>query len=79
MSSVKDAVRCAGGANASARACGVSVRAVYKWLAADSLPRTEYTGETDYVERLAAAAAANGSPFNAAELRESAAPRKSAA
>ena len=43
------------GASKVSEICGVSVRAVYKWRAANSLPRTEYTGETDYAERLAKA------------------------
>jgi len=79
MATLRKAIECVGGAPKAAKVCGVSVRAVYKWLSADSLPRTEYTGETDYVERLAAAAAANGCPFDAAELRGAAAPRKTAA
>ncbi|WP_138438551.1 helix-turn-helix domain-containing protein [Marinobacter alexandrii] len=38
---------------AAAKACGVSVRAVYKWVDRGMLPRTEYTGETDYASKLA--------------------------
>jgi DNA-binding transcriptional regulator YdaS (Cro superfamily) len=37
---------------ATARACGVSPRAVRKWQAAGRLPRTEWTGETDYAGRI---------------------------
>lgn len=33
---------------ALADACGVSPRAVYKWLKTGRLPRTDYTGETQY-------------------------------
>lgn len=36
------------GVNKVALLCGVSVRAVYKWRKANSLPRTEYTSETNY-------------------------------
>lgn len=79
MAALKMAIACAGGARAAAEACGVSVRAVYKWIAADSLPRTEYTGETNYVDRLADAAAKNGKPFDASKLKNSAAPGRSAA
>lgn len=38
---------------AVADACGISVRAVYKWIDAGRLPRTDYTGETAYAKRLA--------------------------
>jgi hypothetical protein len=41
---------------AAAKACGVSVRAVYKWIDRGMLPRTDYTGETNYAEQLADAA-----------------------
>jgi hypothetical protein len=43
------------GAAKVAGLCGVSVRAVYKWRASNSLPRTEYTGETRYSEILSQA------------------------
>ncbi|WP_348658215.1 hypothetical protein [uncultured Stutzerimonas sp.] len=76
MSTIKEAVRSVGGAKAAAKACGVSVRAVYKWIAADALPRTEYTGETSYVSQLALAAAEQGSPFDINRLKATAAPRK---
>lgn len=35
-----------------AEACNVSVRAVRKWEAAGRLPRTEWTGETNYGQRI---------------------------
>lgn len=76
MSSVKEAVRCAGGAKAVALACGVSVRAVYKWIAANALPRTEYTGETGYLAKLATLAGEQGASFDVARLKAAAAPRK---
>ncbi|WP_336512649.1 hypothetical protein [Stutzerimonas stutzeri] len=76
MSAIKEAVKCVGGAKAAAKACGVSVRAIYKWIAADALPRTEYTGETTYVAKLAEAAAKQGKPFDFNRLKAVAAPRK---
>lgn len=76
MSAIKEAVQCVGGAKAAAKACGISVRAVYKWIAADALPRTEYTGETSYVSQLAEAAAKQGHPFDINRLKAVAAPRK---
>jgi len=76
MSLVKEAVRCAGGAKAVARACGVSVRAVYKWIAANAFPRTEYTGETSYLVKLADLAGEQGASFDLACLKAAAAPRK---
>lgn len=42
-----------GGIPAVAEACGVSTRAVYKWLSHGRLPRTDYTGETNYAEIIA--------------------------
>lgn len=47
---------------AAAQACGVSVRAVYKWIDSGRLPRTDYTGETDYARKLARAAEGAFSP-----------------
>ena len=33
-------------------ACGVSYQAVRKWEKSGHLPRTEWTGETDYSEKI---------------------------
>lgn len=44
-----------GGVKTASEICGVSPRAFYKWLDADALPRTDYTGETRYAELLAQA------------------------
>lgn len=53
MHSLRDLFEKAGGVEASAKACGVSPRALYKWASRNALPRTEYTGETRYAEALA--------------------------
>jgi DNA-binding transcriptional regulator YdaS (Cro superfamily) len=37
-----------GSYEAIGRVCGVSGKAVMKWVAVGRLPRTEYTGETSY-------------------------------
>lgn len=79
MCTLKEAIAQAGGALKAAAVCGVSVRAVYKWLAAGALPRTEYTGETAYVDLLSKEAAANGRPFDAAALRRNLMPQRRAA
>jgi hypothetical protein len=36
-----------------AKACGISYQSVRKWEEKESLPRTEFTGETDYAKRIA--------------------------
>ena len=53
MHSLRELFEKAGGVEASAKACGISPRALYKWASRNSLPRTEYTGETHYSEALA--------------------------
>lgn len=40
-----------------AKACGVTPRAVYKWISNGHLPRTEYTGETKYAAKIASISA----------------------
>jgi hypothetical protein len=79
MRPLKKSIDDAGGVPRVAMACGKSPRAVYKWLTADSLPRTEYTGETRYAERIAELAAANGKAFEPAWLLAEAHPKKSVA
>lgn len=55
MSALKDSITKVGGVAKASVICGVSQRAIYKWIAADSLPRTEYSSETRYAYVLAAA------------------------
>ncbi|GLW38499.1 Cro/Cl family transcriptional regulator [Pectobacterium carotovorum] len=38
-----------------AKACGLTPKAIYKWIDRGSLPRTEFTDETNYAEKIAAA------------------------
>ncbi|MGY6358007.1 DNA-binding protein [Citrobacter amalonaticus] len=40
------------GVVAISTACGCSKRAIYKWMEKDSLPRTDFTGETNYAEKI---------------------------
>lgn len=79
MSNLKDFIDIAGGVTAVAKACGISDRAVYKWLATCSLPRTEYTGETRYAELIAELAEARGKHLDPIALRANASPKKTAA
>ncbi|KAF0804906.1 regulatory protein [Alcanivorax xiamenensis] len=53
MPSLKSVIDDAGGVASVSRLLGISPRAIYKWLEAGSLPRTEYSGETDYAQKLA--------------------------
>lgn len=79
MRPLKKSIDDAGGVPAVALACGKTPRAIYKWLIADALPRTEYTGETQYAMKIAELAAAKGKPFDAAWLLAEAHPKKDAA
>lgn len=71
MSFLRKAIDEVGGVSAASKICGVSPRGLYKWLDADALPRTDYTGETRYAELLAGASKGK---FSAGELLEKARP-----
>lgn len=79
MRPLKKSIEDAGGIPAVALACGKTPRAVYKWLVADALPRTEYTGETQYAKKIAELAASKGKPFDADWLLTEAHPKKTVA
>ena len=66
------AVACVGGERQAAAVCGRSVTAVRKWLLKGCLPRTEYSGETQYAQSLARASKGQ---FTAAWLLKHAKPK----
>ncbi|MNF83026.1 hypothetical protein D3C84_653390 [compost metagenome] len=68
-----------GGIGAAAKVCERSYQALNKWRLAASLPRTDYTGETQYAMLLASAAKKRGNSFDAAWLLHASAPQKAAA
>lgn len=51
-----------------AAACGVTYQAAKKWVETARLPRTEWTGETAYAEKIAALLAASNSVITRDDL-----------
>jgi len=76
MSTLRESIKKVGGVAKASAICGVSQRAIYKWLTAESLPRTDYTGETRYAEKLAEASEGK---FTADWLLANASPKREAA
>lgn len=68
-----------GGIGAAAKICNRSYQALNKWRLAACLPRTDYTGETQYAQLLANAAKQKGNSFHARWLLDASAPQKIAA
>ena len=68
-----------GGIGAAAKVCDRSYQALNKWRLAACLPRTDYTGETQYAVLLASAAKQKGNDFESAWLLSASSPQKAAA
>ncbi|WP_179998051.1 hypothetical protein [Acinetobacter sp. YH12239] len=54
MINIKEIINDAGGVSVVATALNLSERSIYKWIEKGALPRSEYTGETDYSTQIAA-------------------------
>lgn len=79
MRPLRKSIDDAGGVPAVALACGKTPRAIYKWISADTLPRTEYTGETRYAQKISELASTKGKPFDPDWLLAEAHPNKTVA
>lgn len=54
MSTVKDVIHDVGGVSVVATAVSLSERSIYKWIEKNAFPRSEYTGESNYINIIAA-------------------------
>jgi len=61
--SLLEAVNKAGSQKALGEICGVSQPTVFDWVKRGKLPRTEYTGETNYAEKIYNATGVIVDPF----------------
>ena len=53
MNTVKDVIHDAGGVSIVALAVQLSERSIYKWIEKNAFPRSEYTGESNYIHTIA--------------------------
>lgn len=53
MTTVKDIISDAGGVPVVAQAVQLSERSIYKWIEKNAFPRSEYTGESNYINIIA--------------------------
>ncbi|CDG90084.1 hypothetical protein [Xenorhabdus bovienii] len=53
MNPIEIAIQAVGGRATAAKICGRSRVAIHKWIQNGCLPRTEYTGKTNYSRKLA--------------------------
>lgn len=52
MNDLKQIIESIGSVLKVSELLGVSHSAIHRWLTANALPRTEWTGKTDYAQRL---------------------------
>jgi len=78
-SAIAFAFEAVGGIGAASKVCNRSYQALNKWRQAACLPRTDYTGETNYAELLANAAGKKGIFFQASWLLNASVPQKARA
>ncbi|WP_102880241.1 hypothetical protein [Pseudomonas protegens] len=78
-SAIAFAFEAVGGIGAAAKVCNRSYQALNKWRLAACLPRTDYTGETQYAQLLSMAAKKKGNTFESAWLLSACTPQKTVA
>ncbi|AXI04356.1 helix-turn-helix domain-containing protein [Aquirhabdus parva] len=76
VSALEKAIAAVGGQANAAAICNISVAAIGRWVKRGHLPRTEYTGETNYAELLAQSVTAQQDSFTSEWLLEHANPSK---